>query len=140
MVPSEIKKEVRQMVIRYLARHGFGNKVVTIRIEDPPQGAKLMSPAFITKFICDEYGLSYDLIYSKTRIYEVRIPRQIAQYLMMKFCDLGCSHVGRITNRGHDTIINSIKRINEYIDTDRKFAAEIDTLEASLLEIVDNSQ
>ena len=77
----------------------------------------------------EHFGVSKEMIISKSRTNEVAIARMAVMYLARKFLDISQQAIGdNLGGRDHATIINGIKRIDEYINEKPDFKNSIDSL------------
>jgi hypothetical protein len=68
----------------------------------------------------EEYILSIfnlEQLRQKNRKAFVAIQRHLFCYLMYKYCGYSSCNVGRLINRNHATVLNSIKVINDILET-----------------------
>lgn len=85
----------------------------------------------IIKLVEDTFSVTYKQIKSKSRYADVRLPRQVLAYLLVKF-GLSTNEAGYLINRDHTTVIHSIKVINNTCDTNKNFKNLIQKLEIRL--------
>lgn len=80
--------------------------------------------------ICIYYEMDisefYNSYHSRIRKY-VKI-RQIASYFFKLYTDLSLHDIGYAFNKDHATVLNSIKKVKNYIDTDKQFKRQIEEL------------
>jgi len=67
------------------------------------------------EFILTLFNL--DQLRQKNRKAFVAIQRHLFCYLMYKYCGYSSCNVGRLINRNHATVLNSIKVINDILET-----------------------
>lgn len=90
--------------------------------------------SFIKEEVEKYFDLSLGSIDLNTRKREVVQSRQIAMYFSDKFS--GCSYeiIGKnIGNRDHSTVTHACKTVNDLIDTDKKFKADIEEIEKHIV-------
>lgn len=76
----------------------------------------------ILKMVCKKTGLTHDQIRTKTRFQNILIPRQVCHYLGQKRTTKNLSEVGLFFgNNDHATVLNSCKKIQNLIDTEKEF-------------------
>lgn len=83
----------------------------------------------IIQDVCDEFGISFERMTTKTRIREVIIPRQIACWMIKSKLvrnDFSLEGIGRMLG-GFDytTVLHSIKVVNEQIETNKAFREDM---------------
>lgn len=138
MTLIELRKEARRQVETLALRNGFGNVDIWVRIWESRK--TLLTPQYIIDFVCGYYRTPIDVVFTKTRKVEICLVRQIIQYLMHKHCSFGSAEIGKKTGgRDHATVLNSIKRIKDYLDSNRVFAEEMELLESELITNVNKS-
>ncbi|MCJ7447956.1 MAG: hypothetical protein MUO72_09695 [Bacteroidales bacterium] len=74
----------------------------------------------IKKVIFRELMISEDKAGGKTRKGEMVFARQLCWYFGVNYTILSLSKLGRNFNRDHSTVINGVKTIQNYIDTNYK--------------------
>jgi len=75
----------------------------------------------LAQSIADFYGVDVDLVTNKikTRKMEVVRGRQMLTTLLKQHTDLSLKKIGRmLNNQDHSTVINTIKKCNDYYDVD----------------------
>jgi len=78
----------------------------------------------ITKIVCEYYGTDKATILSKTRKAEILEKRQMLQFFLRQKYSL--MQVGELTNVNHATVINAVKRIQNYIETEKRVKYDYD--------------
>ena len=87
----------------------------------------------IVAIVADEFGISVDDILSHRRTVNVAIPRHIAVYLARRLTLRSTSEIGRlIGKRDHTTILHSINRASEILDSDGFLRERVERLEELL--------
>jgi hypothetical protein len=81
---------------------------------------------YIVELVINYYGADKDEIINNKRKFEVVKVRQIAQYLLRKNTKSTLRNIGSYFNgKDHSTVLNSIKAVNNMIDTDKITKKEI---------------
>ena len=125
MTLTELQTEAHAQVRRLAANYGYADHDIKVDIRKPRFRRRIYHRA-VTQYFCEEYGWSFEVLYSKTRVEKIRLPRQMAQYCMAKLCRISTAKIGKITGgRTHATVLNAVKRISNLMETDRKFEAEM---------------
>jgi putative protein kinase ArgK-like GTPase of G3E family len=83
-----------------------------------------MKPEKIIKVVCEYYGTDSATILSRTRKAEILEKRQMLQYFLRQKYSL--MQVGDLTNVNHATVINAVKRIKNYIETEKRVKYDYD--------------
>jgi len=85
----------------------------------------------IIDLVAQQRNIPPDLIQANTRRREVLEPRYMCYWLMRKHTTLTLVQIGVLVgNRDHATVMHGIKVIDNLIETDNGFCAEMETLEA----------
>ena len=119
-------------VLRLCAKYGYADHDITVKIF--MRREEKIAPEAITRYFCEEYGMSWEKVFSRTRKEPIRIVRQMIQYCMVKLTGLSFIEMGRLTCRDHSTITNSHKVIQNYMDTDKDFNDDMQRHMANLME------
>lgn len=73
-------------------------------------------------------NISIDDIKSRTRVREVSEARQILFFVLNKFFGIPLSHIGRMYERNHATVIHAIKNVTNWRQTDQLFRDKSDRI------------
>lgn len=88
----------------------------------------------VIKIICDYFYIDQKDFYknfkSRKRKY-VKI-RQIVSYFLKEYTALSLQDIGDIFDKDHATAIDSIKKVKNYIDTDKQFKVDIEALDKKI--------
>lgn len=89
----------------------------------------------IQKKVCDYFSITQADLMSARRTKNIVIPRQTAMYLAKKLTNRSFSEIGRrFKKKDHTTVIHAVNRVEERIKDNGDFRADIERLEASLLQ------
>lgn len=78
----------------------------------------------IQEAVCNYFQVTLQDLKTKSRYSEIRYPRQVLCYLLMKHTSMGCPAIGRLLEQDHTTILYSKKVIEtemeryEYVKKD----------------------
>lgn len=86
----------------------------------------------VADVVASHYGIPSDAIFTKSRRREVADARQIVMYLAKKLTKLPCTTIGHKLDRSHATVIHGCNVVEDRIATEKKFAAEIEAIEAEV--------
>ncbi len=86
----------------------------------------------ITEAVAAHYNICPDLLFTKSRKREVSDARQIVMYLAKKVGKMPLTTIGHKIDRTHATVIYACKNIEDRLATEKKLAADLDTIEATL--------
>ena len=79
------------------------------------------------------YDIKASDMSSSRRLKQVTVPRQIAMYLCKQMTTLSFPEIGRgFGGRNHTTVIHSVNKITEMMQSDQKLASDINYLKDSL--------
>lgn len=92
-----------------------------------------ISMDFIQKIVCDYFGMPVETINSKTRKREIVQVRQLSMYFSKKMTNNSLANIGKhCGNKDHATVLHACKTINNLIDTDPKFRAQVEEIEKKI--------
>ena len=115
----------RQEVTLELARR-LVDKIVT----DPKVE---ISVGRIQEVVCNYFGISEDILLSKTRKREIVQARQIAMYLSRSLTSTSLSSIGaQIGGKDHATVLHACNTVGDLMDTDRSFRGYVHDIERLL--------
>ncbi len=84
---------------------------------------------YIQKFVAENFNVSVDAMKDKTRKREIVVARQVAMYFAKNYTNLSLKSIGyHFGNRDHSTVIHALTSVNDLMDTDRKFNAQMQEL------------
>lgn len=135
---EHIRSSVRELegaVIRLLAYASLKRKDITIALAQEALRDKLrredngtlselpaITPERIQEIVASQWGVTAEGLRSKTRTKTLTIPRQAAMYLCRELLGLQLVEIGlRFGGRDHSTVIHSLERVRELLDTDTIF-------------------
>lgn len=94
-----------------------------------PDEKKIVTPDLIIDVVCDHFGITRDMIKSKSRSIDVARPRQIIMYLCKTMTELSHDAIGfHLGGRDHATVIHGVKTITERYKTDEDMKNTIDII------------
>lgn len=86
----------------------------------------------IVDLVCDHYGVSKVRLVSRSRLKIVDTARHVALYLARKKTTLSTPKIGALLCRDHGSVCHSTKTVEDWMETDKAFLAEVHKLEAQL--------
>ena len=87
----------------------------------------------IQKKVAEFFNIKFTDMHSNRRLRCLARPRQIAMYFAKKFTQKSLPDIGRsFGGRDHATVIHAVKQVENLINTDSKFADEINRLQKIL--------
>lgn len=87
----------------------------------------------IVKVVAEQYGISEDTIYEKTRRKEIVRARQVAMYILREDFNISYPLIGqKLGDRDHTTVIHSHLKIKDDLKTDPSLLQEIEKIRIML--------
>ncbi len=94
---------------------------------------KEISVDYISKKVCEYYGLEMEVLQSRSRKREIVQARQIAMYFSKSLTNSSLATIGaKIGKKDHATVLHACKTINNLIETDRELKNQIKEIETQL--------
>ena len=78
--------------------------------------------------VSNKYQIDRDELFSKKRNSEIVKARNVSIYLIKTLTDMTLVAIGRMFNRDHSTIVNSLSNIEKEIRSSAEFAHEIEDI------------
>ena len=78
--------------------------------------------------VSEKYGVSKEEIYGTHRTKEIATARHVTIYLLRNLTDMSFPNIGRMFNRDHSTIMNSIDVVERRLRSDNMFVMDIEEL------------
>jgi chromosomal replication initiator protein len=104
-----------------LAKQALSNIVQDIDVE--------VNIDYIQKYVSNYFDVSIELLKAKTRKREIVVARQVAMYLAKEYTNMSLKSIGfHFGNRDHSTVIHAISTVNDMMDTDTKFLAQMEDI------------
>jgi len=135
-------RELEGAVIKLLAYSSLRNEEISVELarialqsvlRGHGPGGRPLTPDRIRDQVALAFDLRPELLSSKKRSKEVMVPRQIAMYLIRTLLDTPLVQIGRsFGGRDHSTVIHSIRRVEEEMESDPRFAAQVTALRQRL--------
>ena len=122
----------RQEISVELAREALRDKLRLAESEDAgsPHGLTLST---IQHAVAKEWGVTVDMLKSKTRTKQITAPRQIAMFLGRELLGLQLVEIGNaFGGRDHSTVIHSLERVNTAMAEDSGLKTRISRLKTLL--------
>lgn len=89
---------------------------------------------YIQKIVADYFNLPLDALQRKTRKREILQARQIAMYFSKSLTGSSLASIGaQIGGKDHATVLHACKIVNNLIDTDKQFRADVEEIEKRLV-------
>lgn len=98
-----------------------------VKIDDRP-----LTIDDILEKVCSFFNVTATAINSRSRKHDIVIARQVSMYLAHKFTKMPASRIGKLVGgRDHSTVIHSCSQIEKRLQVDKKFNAELSSIENS---------
>lgn len=78
-------------------------------------------PKTLKKAVCDEFKISENLLFVKTRKREISNARQVYAYVLVKARGMSDKEVGRICGLDRTTVIYCVKTVEGFCETEKKY-------------------
>ena len=127
----QIEGAVKKLVaIKFLEGADITLDVVKSRMSDLLGGAEPIGITIDKIFTAVEkkYGISKAALTSKSRVKEIAQARHVTMYLIKTVIEMSYPNIGKLFNRDHTTVMNSIDVMEKKIASDGIFEMEINNL------------
>ncbi len=141
-IASNITQNIRELegaLISMLAQSTLNGKQLTIELASEmieklvKNTKKDITIDYIQKVVCEYFGLPSDVLNAKTRKREIVQARQIAMYFSKNLTKASLSTIGSVIgNKDHATVLHACKTVNNLMETDRRFRAQIEDIQKKL--------
>jgi chromosomal replication initiator protein len=132
-------REMEGALISILAQASLNKKAITLDLAKQmidkfvKNTTREISIDYIQKVICDYFGISVDMINSKTRKREIVQARQMAMFFSKKHTKNSLASIGlQCGNKDHATVLHACRTVNNLMETDRQFKAHIEEIDKKL--------
>ncbi len=136
-------RELEGAVIKLLAYSSLRKQEVTVDLaRDALRGvlraqSERRGPALTARLIRERTAEAWDVrpegLASKRRTRDLTVPRQVAMYLIRELLDHPLTRIGDLFGgRDHSTVIHSIRKVEEAMESDPAFALRVQELRRSL--------
>jgi chromosomal replication initiator protein len=134
-------RELEGAVIKLLAYSSLTRREITIDLAREALGGVLngafaaeLSAVAIRERVASCFGVSVESLASKKRTKELTVPRQVAMYLIRELLDTPLVEIGRLFGgRDHSTVIHSLQKVEDDLQTDESFRSKVQALRADLV-------
>ncbi|HEU0012132.1 MAG TPA: chromosomal replication initiator protein DnaA [Longimicrobium sp.] len=134
-------RELEGAVIKLLAFASLTRRPIDLQLAQEALGGTFAdggasgvpTPERVRAAVAEAWGTTADALQSKKRTKDLTIPRQVAMFLIKEMFGMPLVEIGRLFGgRDHSTVIHSISKVEEDIDSDPGFRQRVDELRASL--------
>ena len=141
-IAENIKANIRQIegilnkIQAYLEleqRGGLDMALVENVTRDVIRSERSYTPEYIVEKTAAFYSLNPEDILGKGKTKNIAAARQMATYLMRKLTTLTLEEIGTVLNRDHSTILHSIRKIEESVNTDAALSDTVRDITANIM-------
>ena len=133
-------RELEGAVIKLLAYSSLTRREITIDLAREALGGVLnggtsleLTPVMIRERVAANWHVTVESLVSKKRTKELTVPRQVAMYLIRELLEVPLVEIGKLFGgRDHTTVIHSLNKVEEDLQTDEAFRNRVQTLRAEL--------
>ena len=131
-------RELEGAIIKLLAYSSLTRRDISRTLAEEVLGGvagpvRQVSEQRIERAVARAFGVSVSDLQSKSRQRRVTVPRQVAMYLEKTLLDLPFTQIGlRFGGRDHSTVIHSIQKIEEQLQSDDELRERIEGLVAEV--------
>jgi chromosomal replication initiator protein len=137
-VSHNINSNVRELqgaLVSLLAQASLNRKEVNLELAKQilknfvKNNTREISIEYIQKLVCDYFTIPVEQVKSKTRKREIVQARQISMYYAKDLTKSSLKTIGmHFGGRDHSTVIHACQTVNDLMETDKKFKADIDEI------------
>ncbi len=128
-------RELQGALVSLLAQSSLNKKEVTLDLAKQilknfvKNNTREISIEFIQKLVCDYFTIPVEQVKSKTRKREIVQARQISMYYAKDLTKSSLKTIGmHFGGRDHSTVIHACQTVNDLMETDKKFRADIEEI------------
>ena len=132
-------RELERALISILAQASLNRKAITLELAKSmidkfvKNTTHEVSIDYIQKVVCDYFELPIELLKSKTRKRQVVQARQIAMFFAKNMTKSSLSLIGaNCGGKDHATVLHACRTVNNLMDTDKKFKANVVELQKKI--------
>ncbi len=128
-------RELQGALVSLLAQASMNRKEVNIDLAKQilknfvKNNTREISIEYIQKLVCDYFTIPVEQVKSKTRKREIVQARQISMFYAKDLTKSSLKTIGmHFGGRDHSTVIHACQTVNDLMETDKKFKADIDEI------------
>lgn len=128
-------RELEGVVISLIAQSSLNQKAIDLELAKQTLKSIVQDIQcevgidYIQKFVAENFNVTVEAMKDKTRKREIVVARQVAMYFAKNYTNLSLKSIGfHFGNRDHSTVIHALTSVNDLMDTDRKFNAQMQEL------------
>ncbi len=85
----------------------------------------------LEEYTCGLFACTIDEIHGKSRLSPIVSARQVCMAAMRDFARMSYREIGMCFDKGHPTVISSIRTVRNLYDTERNFREKVDKIYAA---------
>ncbi len=125
----------RAVALQALLRHSMDPDTLETHFRDLPGGIRgIPTLEKIGNHVAQYYGLSSEVLSSRSRQTKVLYPRQVAMYLSRKHTPESLESIGKHYNRDHSSVLYAMKSLEKKTARSQRLLRELRFLEERLLD------
>jgi chromosomal replication initiator protein len=128
-------RELQGALVSLLAQASLNRKEVNLELAKQilknfvKNNTREISIEYIQKLVCDYFTIPVEQVKSKTRKREIVQARQISMFYAKDLTKSSLKTIGmHFGGRDHSTVIHACQTVNDLMETDKKFKADIDEI------------
>jgi chromosomal replication initiator protein len=128
-------RELEGALISLLAQASLNRKDIDLELAKKmmknfvKNASREISIDYIQKLVSDYFQIPVDTLKSKTRKREIVQARQISMFFAKQLTKSSLKNIGmHFGGRDHSTVIHACQTVNDLMDTDKKFKADVEEL------------
>jgi chromosomal replication initiator protein len=137
-------RELEGAVIKLLAYASLTRREITLELAHEVlgggagaraggSGSAEATPELVRRRVAEAWGITVEALQSKRRTKDVTAARQVAMFLIKERFDLALVEIGRMFGgRDHSTVIHSINKVRDEIESDAAFGERVNELRSAL--------
>ena len=118
---QQAQLDIEAMLIMGATPAEVALKMIQTRRMASPTYEGADKPKTLKKAVCDEFKISEDLLFVKTRKREISNARQVYAYVLVKAKKMSDKEVGRICGLDRTTVIYCVKTVEGFCETEKKY-------------------
>jgi len=141
-IAARIKSNTRELegaITKIQTLASLAGEPITLQLaqqalgDEQPVPAPQTSIQTIISAVTDYYGVKLSELQSKKRHRSISVPRQVCMYLARKRTGYSLEEIGGyFGGRDHTTVLHAVRSIDEKLERDRQFAAQLHHLDHQL--------
>jgi len=137
LISHNIKNSIRELegvLVSLVAHSALNQKEIDIELTNQVienfvnHISKEITVENIQKLVAEHFGISVDILKTKSRKRDVVVARQLSMYFAKEFTQKSLKHIGQRFDKDHSTVLYSHKAVRNLMDSDLLFKDTVDRL------------